>query len=96
MEVQLKQTKQQLSKQITEECQAIQLRSGKILNTSLQGSRKPINEQTDTQTPSEDSKSPDRNNSGAQMPEKGEGLALHANPCSVLAFKRQKQARSWC
>ena len=46
MEVQLKQTEQQLSKQITEECQAVQLRSGKILKTSLQDSRKPRNEQT--------------------------------------------------
>ncbi|RTK54911.1 hypothetical protein DRJ73_15290, partial [Enterococcus faecalis] len=65
MEVQLKQTKQQLSKQITEECQAVQLRSGKTLNTPLQGSRKPRNEQT-TQNPSEDSKSPGKNNSGAK------------------------------
>ena len=65
MEVQLKQTEQQLSKQITEECQAVQLRSGKTLNTPLQGSRKPRNEQTTTQNPSEDSKSPDSNNSGA-------------------------------
>ena len=44
MEAQLNQTKQQLSKQITEECQAVQLRSGKTLNTSLQSSRKPRKE----------------------------------------------------
>ena len=46
MEVQLKQTEQRLSKQITEECQAVQLRSGKTLNTSLQDSKKPRNKQT--------------------------------------------------
>ena len=46
MEVQLKQTKQQLSKQITEECQAVQLRSGKTFDAPPQGSRKPRNEQT--------------------------------------------------
>ena len=44
MEAQLNQTKQQLSKQITEECQAVQLRSGKTLNTSLQSNRKPRKE----------------------------------------------------
>ena len=70
MEEQLKQTKQQLSKQITEECQAVQLRNGKALNTPLQSSRKPRNEQT-TQNPSEDSKSPGKNNSGAKTPENG-------------------------
>ena len=70
MEAQLKQTEQRLSKQITEECQAVQLRSGKTLNTSRQGSRKPRNEQTN-QNSSEDSKSPERNNSGAQTPENG-------------------------
>ena len=70
MEAQLNQTKQQLSKQITEECQAVQLRSGKTLNTSLQNSRKPRkeqlteDEQNTIQNPSEDSKSPERNNSG--------------------------------
>ena len=41
MEEQLKQTKQQLSKQIAEECQAVQLRSGKTLNTPPQGMSKP-------------------------------------------------------
>ncbi|KAL4315591.1 hypothetical protein AHAS_Ahas15G0200400 [Arachis hypogaea] len=70
MEAQLNQTKQQLSKQITEECQAVQLRSGKTLNTSLQNSRKPRKEQLTEdeqniiQNPSEDSKSPERNDSG--------------------------------
>ncbi|XLU95390.1 hypothetical protein S245_009742, partial [Arachis hypogaea] len=56
----------QLSKQITEECQAVQLRSGKILNTSLQSSRKPRNEQMATQNPSEDNQSPERNKAGAE------------------------------
>ena len=70
MEVQLKQTEQQLLKQITEECQAVQLRSGKTLDAPPQGSRKPRNEQT-TQNPSEDSKSPERNNSSNQTPEIG-------------------------
>ena len=83
MEAQLNQTKQQLSKQITEECQAVQLRSGKTLNTSLQSSRKPRkeqlieDEQTIIQNPSEDSKSPERNNSGVQTPEKDARLALN-------------------
>ena len=45
MEAQLDQTRQQLSKQITEECQAVQLRSGKTLNVSTQGSRKLRKEQ---------------------------------------------------
>ncbi|KAL1290734.1 hypothetical protein AAHE18_20G150300 [Arachis hypogaea] len=53
MEEQFKQTKQQLSRQITEECQAIQLRSGKTLNTPPQGSKKLRNEQT-TQNSLED------------------------------------------
>ena len=86
MEAQLNQTKQQLSKQITEECQAVQLRSGKTLNTSLQSSRKPRKEQLTEdeqniiQNPSEDSKSPERNNSGVQTPEKDAKLALNAQP----------------
>ena len=77
MEAQLNQTRQQLSKQITEECQAVQLRSGKTLNKLAQSSRKPRKEQLTeddqptTQNPSEDSKSPERNDSGVQMPEKG-------------------------
>ena len=79
MEVQLKKIEQQLSKQITEEWQAVQLRSGKTLNTSLQSSRKPRNEQTATQNPSEDSKSPERNVIGVQTPERGERLALNAH-----------------
>ena len=64
VEAQLNQTRQQLSKQITEECQAVQLRSGKTLNKSAQSSRKPRKEQlteddqTTAQIPSEDSKSP--------------------------------------
>ena len=69
MEVQLKQTEKQLSKQIAEECQAVQLRSGKTLNTSLQSSRKPRNEQMATQNPSEDNQSPERNNAGAECPD---------------------------
>ena len=72
MEVQLKQTEQQLSKQITEECQAVQLRSGKTLNTSLQSSRKPRNEQMATQNPSEDNQSPERNKAGAERPREAE------------------------
>ena len=85
MEAQLNQTRQQLSKQITEECQAVQLRSGKTLNKSAQSSRKLRREQlteddqTTIQNPSEDSKSPERNNSGIQTPEKGEKLALNAH-----------------
>ena len=84
MEAQLNQTKQQLSKQITEECQAVQLRSGKTLNISLQSSRKPRKEQLTEdeqniiQNPSEDSKSPERNNSGVQTPETSKELASNA------------------
>ena len=85
IESQLNQTKQQLSKQITEECQAVQLRSGKTLNNTAQSSKKPIKEQltedsqTTIQNPSEDSKSPERNTLGVQTPEKGEKLALNAH-----------------
>ena len=85
MEAQLNQTRQQLSKQITEECQAVKLRSGKTLNVSTQSSKKPRKEQltednqTTAQNPSEDSKSPERNTSGVQTPEKGENLALNAH-----------------
>ena len=76
IELQLNQAKQQISKQITEECQAVQLRSGKTLNNTAQSSKKPNKEQltednqTTTQNPSEDSKSPERNNYGIQMPKK--------------------------
>ena len=78
IEAQLNQTRQQLSKQITEECQAVQLRSGKILNNSAQSSKKSRKEQmteddqTTAQNPSEDSKSPERSTFGIQTPEKGE------------------------
>ncbi|KAL1299995.1 hypothetical protein AAHE18_18G148100 [Arachis hypogaea] len=68
MEEQFKQTKQQLSRQITEECQAVQLRSGKTLNTPPQGNKKLRNEQT-TQNSPEDSKSSGKNNSGTKTPE---------------------------
>ncbi|XLU78235.1 hypothetical protein S245_001656, partial [Arachis hypogaea] len=60
MEAQLNQTGQQLSKQITEECQAVKLRSEKTLNVSTQSSRKLRKEQLTeddqptTQNPSED------------------------------------------
>ncbi|RTK75835.1 hypothetical protein DRJ71_17840, partial [Enterococcus faecalis] len=66
IELQLNQAKQQISKQITEECQAVQLRSGKTLNNTAQKSKKPNKEQltkddqTTAQNPSEDSKSPER------------------------------------
>ncbi|KAL1317817.1 hypothetical protein AAHE18_15G160500 [Arachis hypogaea] len=68
MDEQFKQTKQQLSRQIAEECQAVQLRSGKILNTPPQGSKKLRNEQT-TQNSLEDSKSPGKSNSRTKTPE---------------------------
>ena len=54
------------------------------MNVSTQGSRKPRKEQlteddqATTQNPSEDSKSPERNDSGVQTPEKGEKLVLNA------------------
>ena len=90
MEAQLDQTRQQLSKQITEECQAVQLRSGKTLNNTVQGSKKPTKEQltednqTTVQNPSEDSKSPERNVIGVQMPEREGKLALNAH--SLTSF----------
>ncbi|MGT5972191.1 hypothetical protein ACRW3B_28510, partial [Escherichia coli] len=42
--------------------------------------------QTTAQNPSEDSKSPERNTPGVQMPERGEKLALNAHslPCSGI------------
>ena len=55
-----------------------------MLNVSTQSSRKPRkeqlteDEQPTTQNFSEDSKSPERNKSGVQTPEKGEKLALNA------------------
>ncbi|XLR35268.1 hypothetical protein S83_063168, partial [Arachis hypogaea] len=64
IEAQLSQTRQQLSKQITEECQAIQLRSGKSLNTQPQYSKKekPIEEHhTDVQDVSKDIEHPKKN-----------------------------------
>ena len=88
IEAQLNQTRQQLSKQITEECQAVQLRSGKTLNNSAQSSKKSRKEQmteddqTTAQNPSEDSKSPERNYSDVQTPEKGEKLALNTQSMS--------------
>ncbi|WP_220457782.1 hypothetical protein, partial [Vibrio marinisediminis] len=60
IELQLNQAKQQISKQITEECQAVQLRSGKTLNATAQKSKKSIKEQlteddqATVQNPSED------------------------------------------
>ncbi|KAL1333587.1 hypothetical protein AAHE18_11G111800 [Arachis hypogaea] len=68
MDEQFKQTKQQLSRQIAEECQAVQLRSGKTLNTPPQGIKKSRNEQPTKDSP-KDSKSPGKNNSGAKTPE---------------------------
>ncbi|XLR22070.1 hypothetical protein S83_049970, partial [Arachis hypogaea] len=85
IELQLNQAKQQLSKQITEECQAVQLRSGKTLNNTAQKSKKPNKEQltednqTTVQNPSEDSKSPERNVIGVQTPEREGKLALNAH-----------------
>ncbi|XP_072077040.1 uncharacterized protein [Arachis hypogaea] len=70
MDEQFKQTKQQLSRQIAEECQAVQLRSGKTLNTPPQGIKNSRNEQPTKDSP-EDSKSPGKNNSGAKTPENG-------------------------
>ena len=97
MEVQLKQTEKQLSKQIAEECQAVQLRSGKTLNTSLQSSRKPRNEQMATQNPSEDSKSPERNNSGVQTPETSKELASNSQwkLSSGIQMPRMHPEESW-
>ena len=85
IESQLNQAKQQLSKHITEECQAVQLRSGKTLNNTAQSSKNPNKEQltedsqTTIQNPSEDSKSPERNAIGVQTPEKEGKLALNAH-----------------
>ena len=91
MEVQLKQTEQQLSKQITEECQAVQLRSGKTLNTSLQSSRKPRNEQMSTQNPSEDNQSPERNDAGAERPDHAHSWRSTPETSMDLALNAQKK-----
>ena len=53
-----------------EECQAVQLRSGKTLNTPPQGIKNSRNEQPTKDSP-EDSKSPGKNNSGTKTPENG-------------------------
>ena len=81
IKLQLNQVNQQISKQITEECQAVQLRSGKTLNNTAQKSKKPNKEQltednqTTVKNPSEDSKSPERNVVGVQTPEREGKLA---------------------
>ncbi|XP_015970226.1 uncharacterized protein LOC107493684 [Arachis duranensis] len=73
VEAQLSQTRQQLSKQITEECHAIQLRSGKSLNTQPQYNKRSKEEklteehQTDVQDISEGRGS----NKGIEHPSKG-------------------------
>ncbi|KAL1362807.1 hypothetical protein AAHE18_03G107000 [Arachis hypogaea] len=91
MEVQLKQTEKQLSKQITEECQAVQLRSGKTLNTSLQSSRKPRNEQMTTQNPSENNQSPERNNAGAERPNHAHSWRSTPETSKDLALNAQME-----
>ena len=111
IELQLNQAKQQISKQITEECQAVRLRSGKTLSNTAQKSKKPNKEQltednqTTVQNPSEDSKSPERNVIGVQTPEREGKLALNAHSLQFwrsnarkggkVGVKRPISTQSW-